>query len=186
MTDPVEFVSAMAGLDTKDALRERAAAIHAAGRGSLRTYADGKNTALKELKPDDFWKGLNAGWWTGGPEKCGPAPKLREAAWPDEDTGALWPFRLVTEQPGAGTLVAPLMAKLSQESRLRLAPHSAAMHPRDRFADGARLILETPYGRCPIVVALDESVAPGVVLVAGRPEIADIRSADGRARVVRI
>ncbi|HTX36659.1 MAG TPA: hypothetical protein VME43_16640 [Bryobacteraceae bacterium] len=187
MTDPVELVSAMAGLDAKDALHERAAAIYAAGRGSLRTYADGKSTAVKELKPDDFWKGLNAGGsWTGGPENCGPAPKLKEAAWPEEDTGALWPFRLATEQPGAATLVAPLMAKLSQESRLRLAPHSAAMHPRDGFEEGARLVLETPYGRCPIVAALDESVPPGVVLVADGPEIADIRSADGRARVVRI
>jgi anaerobic selenocysteine-containing dehydrogenase len=79
-----------------------------------------------------------------------------------------------------------LMAKLSQESRLRLGAHRAAMHPRAGFEDGARVALETPYGRCPVEVVADASVPPGVVLVADRPEIADIRSADGRARVVRI
>jgi anaerobic selenocysteine-containing dehydrogenase len=187
VTDPAAFVSALAGLDAKDALAERAAAIHAAGRGSLRTYADGQSTPLKNLKAEDFWKALNAGGcWTGAQEDCGKAPRPAETAAPAPDADALWPFRLVTEGSPAATLVAPLMAKLSQESRLRLGPGRAAMHPRAGFEEGARVALETAYGRLPVTVTLDESVAPGAVLLADSPEIADIRGADGRIRVVRL
>ena len=67
-----------------------------------------------------------------------------------------------------------------------IAPHRACLDPRAGFEEGARAVLETPFGRCPIEVAVDGSVPPGVVLVSGSPEIADIRGADGRARVVRV
>lgn len=186
MTDPAEFLSAVAGVDAKDALRQRAAAIHAAARGSLRTYADGKTSAVKDLKFDDFWKALNAGGsWMGEVENSGKSPHLATAA-PIPDAGDPWPLRLSTTQPAAPALVSPLMTKLWQESGLRLGPHRAALNPRAGFEEGARAVLETPYGRCEIQAALDASVPPGVVLVAETPEIADIRGADGCARLVRI
>ncbi len=218
MADPAEFVSTLAGLDAKGfensaALRQRAGAIQASGCGGLRTYVDGKSTAVKDMKPGDFWKALNAGGcWTGEAQDCGNLPKL---AMPVRDCDAVskagvgmsadgptgrpgtgpegapcatapWPFLLAVDQPGAASLVSPLMSKLSQESGLRLGPHRAAMHPKAGFEDGDRVVLETPYGRRPIEVAVDAGVPPGVVLVADRPEIADILGADGRARVVRI
>lgn len=187
MVDPAEFISALAGLDAKDALKERAAAIHAGGHGVLRTYADGKSTAVKETRFDDFWKALNAGGsWTDEVRDSGNAPKPGDSSAPADDPVGLWPFRLAIDGPESAGLLSPLMGKLSQESRLRLGTHRAAMHPRCGFEEGARAAIETPYGRCSIQVALDAGVPPGVVLVAGRPDIADIRSADGRARVVRI
>jgi len=187
MTDPAQFVGALAGLDIKDALRERAGAIHASGRGSLRTYADGKSQAVKDVKLDDFWKALNAGGaWTSGTEDSGKPPKPASITAPAINTDTLWPLRLAVDSPAAAVLVSPLMAKLSQESRLRLAPRTAALHPKAGFEDGARAMLETPYGGCAIEVAVDASVPPGMVLVADRPEIADLRGADGCARVVRI
>ena len=153
----------------------------------LRTYADGKSTAVKETRFDDFWKALNAGGcWTDEVRDSGNAPKPGDSSAPADDPVGLWPFRLAIDGPESAGLLSPLMGKLSQESRLRLGTHRAAMHPRCGFEDGARAAIETPYGRCSIQVALDAGVPPGVVLVAGRPDIADIRSADGRARVVRI
>jgi hypothetical protein len=187
MTDPAEFVSALAGLDAKDALHERAAAIQVAGRGSLRTYADGKSTAVSELKPDDLWKALSGGGsWSGEAEDCGKAPQLADTGTTAGKADSDWPLRIAIEGPPMGSLVSPLMAKLSQESRLRLGPHRAAIHPRAGLDDGARAILETPLGRCSIQAAVDPSVPPGIVLLADQPDVADILGADGRARVVRI
>jgi len=168
---------------------------------------------VKDVKPDEFWKALNAGGcWTGEAQDCGKPPGVAmpvrdcdavskagvgmSADGPTEHPGtgpagtlcatAPWPFLLAIDQPGAASLVSPLMSKLSQESGLRLGPHRAAMHPKAGFEDRERAVLETPYGRRPIEVAVDAGVPPGVVLMADRPEIADIRGADGRARVVRI
>jgi len=183
--DPAEFVAALAGLDAKDALRERAAAIHATGRGKLCTYADGKVAAVKDLKPEDFWKALSTGAaWTGDAEESGRTPRIAATfAGPSSEH---WPFRVAIETACAPALASPLIGKLTQESHLRLAANRAALHPREGFLDGTRAAIETPYGRRIFEVTVDVAVPPGVVLVAGGPEIADIVGADGCARVVRI
>ena len=186
VVDPAEFVSGLVELDAKNALRERADAIHAMGRGSLQTYADGKIAAVKNLKADDFWKALNAGGcWTGDREPAGPPPKTQAATAEAADINARWPFLLALEDPQGAALASPLLSKLSQESRLRLGAGRAAVHPGAGFADGVRAVLETPYGRRAIELQVNESVPPGIVL-AGGEEIAEIRGADSRARVARI
>jgi len=64
---------------------------------------------------------------------------------------------------------------------------------RDRAAvaelgvgDGDRATLETPYGRCDVLVTLDAAIPPGVVEVAARPGILDICAPGTRAKVVRV
>jgi len=61
VVDAAEFVASLAKLDTKDALQERAASIHATGRGSLLSYSDQKSRPIKDVKADQFWTALNAG-----------------------------------------------------------------------------------------------------------------------------
>ncbi|HMC62641.1 MAG TPA: hypothetical protein VKJ01_25835, partial [Candidatus Solibacter sp.] len=64
MVNPAEFIAALAGLAKSDTLRERADAIHQAGRGTLFTPADGKTVAVKSLTAEAFWKSLGeAGCW---------------------------------------------------------------------------------------------------------------------------
>jgi anaerobic selenocysteine-containing dehydrogenase len=80
------------------------------------------------------------------------------------------------------------MSKLYQDSDLRMAPNTAALHPDTARASGiagaARAVLETQYGRCAIGVIPDESVPPGMLEVAAGPEVLDICGAFTRAKVV--
>ena len=65
LANPADFVGAHAGVSASNSLRERADAIHKTGAGTVLTYADGKQTAVKELTPDTFWKALTSGGeWT--------------------------------------------------------------------------------------------------------------------------
>ena len=196
VTSPPEFIAGIAGLAAADALRERAAAIHKAARGTLVTYADGRTVPVNEVTRDNFWKALNAGgsWLGEQPGGADPQvgqtiafrrlsagfsrPKSVDAAPPH------YPLTVVTESPIA-CLSSPLMSQLYQESNLRLAPSRVALHPTDAascgVADGARAILETPNGKREVAVTIDSSVRPGVVLVAARPE-----NGSAYAKVVRL
>ena len=91
MEKPEDFVATAAGLTIADTLRERADAIHKSGRGSLFTYADAKSTALKDVKPDDFWKALNAGGcWIDTPDdkrRGGEIPALCDSGPPCRRAG---------------------------------------------------------------------------------------------------
>ncbi len=192
---PVDFIGAAGhgpAQSASDALRERADAIDKAAHGSLVTYADGKSVAIKDLKADDFWKALTAGGrWVDDLERGGqssPRPPVRPL--PSELTtgqaGDLshYPLTIVSETRLAG-LSSPSMSQIYQESNLRLAPNRIALHPSDAaslgVADDGRALLETPQGRREVLVTLDSSVRPGVVLVAGRAEIGP-----SSAKVVRI
>lgn len=199
MADPSAFIAKAAGIDAGNALQERADAIHKSGRGTLFTYADGKSTPLKDIKPDAFWKSLNEGaTWLGGAEEPltrrrgdaeeipgelpSEAPRLRVSA---SDT---FPLLVAFTTPTPATLSSPLMSKLYQDSDLRMAPNTAALHPDTARASGitgaSRAVLETQYGRCAIGVIPDESVPPGMLEVAAGPEILDICGAFTRAKVV--
>ncbi|SPF33868.1 Anaerobic dehydrogenases typically selenocysteine-containing-like protein [Candidatus Sulfopaludibacter sp. SbA4] len=179
---PSEFIASLAGLPPADALRERARAIHQGGRGTLVTYADAKSVPVKEVKPDDFWKALNAGGcWVGQalPPANFRAP-VGQALPPANPSQGL----VVLATPPAPSPASPLFTKLYQESDLLLAPNCIALHPQDAarcgVSAGNRATLETPNGKWSVRILTDSSVRPGVVLAA-RPEMA---SASGK--VVRV
>jgi anaerobic selenocysteine-containing dehydrogenase len=189
LANPAEFVGALAGVDASNGLRERAGAIHQSGKGAVFTYADGKETPVKNLTADDFWKSLNTGAeWKGdrppGPPTTGaPTPRPAETV----ESSDL-PLVAVHESSSLG-LVSPLMTKLYQESNLRLAPNRVALHPADaRAADlpnGAPAVLQTRTGKCSVEVTVDPSVPPGAVLVGSSSGIRDVCGPNARAKVVR-
>ena len=173
MVNPSEFIANLAGMPPSDALHQRAADIYRAARGTLVTYADGKAVPVKEVKPDDFWKALNAGGcWIGEVPVAGAAPAIRAFVAPPVSSEGL--VVLAGGSP-APALASPLFTKLYQESDLLLPPDSVALHPQDAarcgVATGARAILETANGKWPVRVVTDSGVRPGVIL-AGRPEMA--------------
>jgi hypothetical protein len=195
MVDPAGFIASAAGMNASAALRERADAIHKAGRGTLFTYADAKSTPVKELKPEDFWKALNqGGCWMDAPGKPAAPVKYDEAAWqgkpPAPQEASDLPLVVaLTGMPGAAGLVSPLMSKLYQESNLRLGRNRAALNPASAAAcgvgEGSRAVLQTLLGRRPIQVTLSASTPPGVVEVEASPDILDICGAFSRARVAQ-
>jgi hypothetical protein len=179
VANPVELLGGVAG----DPLRDRAAAIHKTGIGSVTTYADGKTTAVKDLTADDFWKALNGGaCWTGPEERRAPAT----VETPQVKGDAGLPLLVSVEGLPAGMLISPLMSKVYQESNLRLAPNRVALHPAEArqygIEDGGRAVLETSRGRVLVAVTVDSSVPPGVVQAGSR----SLCGGAARARVVRI
>jgi hypothetical protein len=194
MVDPAAFIANAAGTDASAALRERADAIHKAGRGTLFTYADAKSTPVKEVQPEGFWKALNLGgcWIDAGWQAKPPAP--RESGWQaktpvPQESNHLPLVVALSEMPGATGLVSPLMSKLYQESNLRVGRNRAALNPASARAsgvgDGGRAMLRTALGKCPIEVTVSPSVPPGVVEVGASPEVLDICGAFSRARVAQ-
>ena len=182
---PEEFVAAAAGLAVTDTLRERADAIHKAGRGTLFTYADAKSVELKDVKADDFWKALNAGGcWIDTPDGKAPAARLTVAAAelrPVEESDLPLVVVLSYElTPGS-----PILSKLYQESNVRLGPNRVALHPSCGLEDGTKAVLETLLGKCPVVVTLDAGVPAGLVQVSASPAVLDLCAAGARAKVVR-
>ncbi len=110
---PPQFIAQLAGLQATDALRERADAIHASGRGALHTYADSGIVPVKEVKRDDFWKALKeGGCWTGDDESKAPPPHPRPSS--PAVVAMTWEMR------AARGPMSPLITKLYQESNLRV------------------------------------------------------------------
>ena len=194
MVNPSEFIGGLAGLPAAEVLRERADAIHKAGRGTLFTYAGAKSTLVKEVKPDDFWKALNEGgcWLDAVDEKQGK-PILPDTA--GQTSGATessdedLPLVAITcETRAAAAPLSPLMSKLYQESNLRLSPNHAVLNPVTAracgVAEGARAILQTRCGSAQIEISLDSGVPPGVVKVAAGAGMIDLCGASTRAKVV--
>ena len=135
LANPADFVGALAGVSASNSLRERADAIHKAGLGSVLTYADAKETPVKELTADAFWKALNEGGeWKGDVVARPPSPS-RSAARPAEVAESASDLPLIAiHEAHNPALVSPLMTKLYQESNLRLAPNRVALHPDDARA----------------------------------------------------
>lgn len=180
VVNPAEFVARMAGVEASHALGERADAIARNGRGSVFTYGDGNTVPLRNLKSGDFWKALNDGaCWIDDRDSRAPAPSLDVRA-------AAAPGLILTEERGAAPLVSPLISKLRQESRLRLAPHTVALAPGAGFTDGDRALLQTERGSIEVAVEIDASAPPGLVQAASGPEVIDLCGGATRAQVVRI
>ena len=184
------------GLSAANALRERADAVHHTAQGAILTYADAKQTSLKDLSADAFWKSLNDGarWdrppglskWDRPPglSSSAPAPRI-----PEPESSADLPL-VAIRQPYTPALVSPLMTKIYQESNLRLAPNRVALHPADARAsgvsNGARAILQTRIGKCAVEVTVDPAVPPGAVQVGTSPGIQDVCGPSSRAKVVSV
>jgi hypothetical protein len=206
MVDPSAFIAKLAGIDAGNALQERADAIHKAARGTVFTPADGKSTPVKDMQPDAFWKSLNEGATWFGEEgallarirgdaeflKVVPqeVPPRRGARDPRGPVSASENFPLVVafSESRALPLSSPLMSKLYQDSDLRLAPNTGALHPDTARACGvqgaSRAILQTEYGACPIALVSDPDLPPGMLEVAPGPGVFDICGANTRAKVV--
>lgn len=182
---PQEFVSGIAGLPITDPLRERADAIHKAGRGEVFTYADAKSTPLKDFSADDFWKALNAGGcWIDAPDGQAPAARFTTAAAKlrlAEEADLPMMVAISRELAPAS----PILSKLYQESNLRLAPNRVALHPSCGLEDDAPATFETLLGKCLVAVTLDAGVPPGVVQVSASPAVLDLCVSGERAKVVR-
>lgn len=110
--DPSRFAADLAGLPPGDALRERAGAIHASGRGRLHTYADGKSVPVGGIEAEAFWQALCAGGCWVDETEAAPAASLGESGGAPV-TAPSWETRL---ERGP---VSPLWSKLYQESTLR-------------------------------------------------------------------
>jgi len=190
LADPAEFAGALAGISASNTLRERAAAIHKTGLGTVTTYADGKQAPVKDLTPDNFWKAMSEGaiWLHPDAKPSSPPIPAALSAAATAETAADLPLMAIpaNSQPA---LFSPLMTKLYQESNLRLAPNRVALHPDDaraaNLSQGARAILQTRTGKCAVDVTIDASIPPGAVLLGSSPGIQDICGAASRAKVVR-
>jgi anaerobic selenocysteine-containing dehydrogenase len=199
VVNPADFVAALAGLSAATALRERADAVHHTAQGTILTYADAKQTPLKDLAADAFWKSLNEGAsWVGHASACGSAlvghalacqPAADRPSLESPESSADLPL-VAIRQPFTPALVSPLMTKLYQESNLRLAPNRVALHPADARAagvsNGSRAILQTRIGKCAVEVTVDPAVPPGAVQVGASPGIQDVCGTAARAKVVSL
>ena len=191
LVNPADFVGALAGVPATNSLRERADAIHKSAKGAVVTYADGKETPVKDLTADAFWKSLNEGaawkWADATPRAAAPS---RSKTRPGEDLESAADLPLVAiGEPHSPGLISPLMTKLYQESNLRLAPNRVALHPNDaraaNLSNGARATLQTLLGKCSVEVTVDPGVPPGAVQVGSSPGIQDVCGPAARAKVVR-
>ena len=189
VVNPGGLVARIAGLPQTDPLRERADAIHKAGRGMLLSYADGKSTPMKEVTADDFWKTLNQGgcWMDSTGKKAAPHGLGRSVTSPTPHDDL--PLMVVAAEVRRGGLESPLMSKLERESNLRMTANRVVISPADARSNGiesgGRCVLETACGRLSVVATVDAGVPAGVVEVAGGPRMADLCGASQRARVVR-
>jgi hypothetical protein len=189
VVNPGELIARIAGLPQTDPLRERADAIHKAGRGTLLNYADGKSTPVKQVSADDFWKTLNQGgcWMDDSGKKAAPPGFSRSVTSPAPHDDL--PLTVVAAEARRGGLESPLMSKLERESNLRMTANRVALSPADArsngIENGGHCVLETACGRLSVVAMIDAGVPAGVVEVAGGPRMADLCGASQRARVVR-
>ncbi len=190
LANPADFVGALAGVPASNSLRERADEIHKAGLGAVLTNGDAKETPVKELTPDAFWRALNEGGaWIqkGGKHMSGAASGKLAAPLAEPEPAGDLPLIAIRETRNPA-LVSPLMTKLYQESNLRLAPNRVALHPDDAHAanltNSARATLQTRAGTCAVEVTVDPAIPPGAVLVGSSPGIQDVCGTAARAKVV--
>lgn len=163
----------------EDTLTQRAAAIHAAKKGSLVAYEDGTSTKVTEIaSAADLWKKLSAGAvWLGEPstEKLAPPePAIAVAAAPHRDPQR--PFTLLIHDSPDESL--PLMTKLYQESGLYTPTSLARVNPQTAaqagLKTGSRAVIETSHGSASRDVLVDPAVMPGVIEVAACTAASDI------------
>lgn len=209
-SEPVEFLARLAGesVTLADELKKHAEELHGSGKGEVVAYADGGVRPMKEFEtPDAFWTALNAGaCWrlpvAGGPYASKPPARIVDAVQAagrrlaaNQQTDPARPLMLIPSawRATAGNgQVSPLLTKLYQESELREAGDSAAIHPQTSaelgLEHGQRAILTTACGSCPVTVLVDAGVMPGAVSAVIGPTVASIGAAprEGGATIADI
>jgi hypothetical protein len=188
--DPAAFVvrvAAAAGValrtaSTEDLLKQRAAAIFAAKRGTIVAPVAGATPVAEYAGADAMWAGLEeGGTWIdetavpAAPGRSTFATALLRPPRTEDAPGAtlrLMPFG--SRGAVAAADMSPVMSKLFQESQLRDLPGTVRMNPASAaelgLEAGARVRLETANGSIPAVLRTDNGVRPGVVLAAVGPE----------------
>lgn len=217
---PAEFIALLAAkagwaelaeATTESSMRARAAAIHAAKRGTVFTLADGSESPNSGFaSADDLYSKLAAGavWVDDVPAQASmklalpgaaDAERTQMLAAATKPVGDAGPEFGLVAIPAAWAGVAPagvrvpLAGKLDQESRLRALPGEAMVHPATAsklsVKDGARVRLESARSGCPAIVRINDAVMQGVVeITPGEPAAMDLFASDhgGAARAVRV
>ncbi|HUA60910.1 MAG TPA: molybdopterin dinucleotide binding domain-containing protein [Verrucomicrobiae bacterium] len=185
MVSPTGFIAGLAGIDAKNALQERVAAIQKSGRGSV---FDPSGAA----KPADLWKALQAGatWIDDREPRASVISTQIASPLADDKNRSSAPLAIAFSEPRAAALVSPLMSKVTNESGLRLGTHGVAIHPSDArgagLAEGSRARLETASGFVTVDISVDDTVPPGVIQVGGGPDLQNVCGANRRGRVVAL
>jgi hypothetical protein len=198
-TDTVAFVQALAAAmhvevgnaTHEERLRERVAAIHAAGRGRLIARSEGGYAEAPASTADDAWKALVVGgcWIDETAERA--ALEVRPAL-PGPATLAQW------RQPAADGLAlvafgargtvgttppSPLLTKLYQESDLRPAGSTAIVAPGTAallgFVQGQPARIEAADGVVRAALRTDPAMPAGRVALAAGPDAASLHPGTG-------
>ncbi len=168
-------------------------AIHAADflahlAGDETPFADRIKERIHALNADEKAILENGAAWTASatPPAAGPPARLLPPT--------LTPERLIAaaNRPNyslqlaaygwRAAAVSPMLGKLWQESDLRPAPRSAALHPETlhalNLAEGRPALLESPQGRLPIKVSADPTLPPGLVSLSAGPAFSQLCRVD--------
>jgi anaerobic selenocysteine-containing dehydrogenase len=191
-TDTVALVQRLAGAlrvevgkaTHEERLRERAAAIHAAGRGRLVARAEGGFTEQAAAGADALWEALVAGGcWIDEPQGVTPlevrAPlpstaSLERWSQPEAAGSDLGLVAFAARGTAGTTPVSPLLTKLYQESDLRPSARTAAVSreeaERRGLADRQPVRIESPAGVVHAELRIDPGLPPGRIALAAGPD----------------
>ncbi|MBI4889074.1 MAG: hypothetical protein HY821_00525, partial [Acidobacteria bacterium] len=164
-------------------------AIHAADfiaqlAGDETPFADRIKERIKALNAGEKELLESGGSWSASaaPPAAGPPARFLPANLTPEQLIAAAnrpaePLQLAAYGWRAAS-VSPMLGKLWQESDLRPAPRSAALHPETlrslNLAEGRSALLESPQGRLPIKVASDPNLPPGLVSLSTGPSFSQL------------
>ncbi len=205
--EPAEFIRRLAvaaGLGDESIpadgaeIRRRADAIFAARRGSVRSFADGRITALQSISsPDEFWNLLNEGGsWRDEEDALAPPARFSflgssreirrrlEAALhpPSPASGSLLLLPFADGECGSGQ-VSPVLTKLYRESGLRGSARTALLNPVTANAcgcsTGRSATLATERGVMEVEIREDRGVMPGTIQMPVTPDVAAFDPAAG-------
>jgi len=191
-TDTVALVQRLAGAlrvevgkaTHEERLRERAAAIQAAGRGRLVARAEGGYTEQAAADADALWEALVAGGcWIDEPQGVTPlevrAPlpstaSLERWSQPEAAGSDLGLVAFAARGTAGTTPVSPLLTKLYQESDLRPSARTAALSreeaERRGLADRQPVRIESPAGVVHAELRIDPGLPPGRIALAAGPD----------------
>ena len=191
-TDTIAFVQSLAAAlrvevapaTHEGRLRERVAAIHAAGRGRLVARADGGYAEAAAADPDALWEALVAGGcWIDEAQRKTPlalrpplptTASLERWARPEAAGSDLSLVSFAARGTAGTTPPSPLLTKLYQESDLRSGAATAAISPvtagRLGLADRQPVRVESPSGAVRAEVRIDPGLPPDRIALAAGPD----------------
>jgi anaerobic selenocysteine-containing dehydrogenase len=191
-TDTVAFVQSLAaalhvevgGATHEERLRERVAAIHAAGRGRLVARSEGEYAEAPVSSADALWEALVAGGcWIDEAQPPtplavrSPLPTMASLErWREREAGGtdLSLVSFAARGTAGTTPPSPLLTKLYQESNLRSGATTAALSPgtaqRLGLVDRQPVRVESPSGAVRAEVRIDAGLPPDRIALAAGPD----------------